>query len=271
MLTRPPSGRAHQGPLRVAVLCSQRAPGLMHLLNSSPDRGAAFEIVCCVTSEGTFAEGARVERRGIPTLSHPITDFCEARGTSIYRDIAVRQEYDRGTLALIEPFLPDLVLLDGYLYLVTAVLLRRFPNRILNLHFSDLTLRTIQGAPRFPGLRAVRDALAAGCRETRATVHLVNEVPDGGAPIVRSWPFPVSPLVEELRTMGADDVFKAYGFAHQEWMMRTASGPLVSAALRLIAAGAIDLDTLASGGAHAETPWVLDRQGCLTAAALEFA
>ncbi len=71
--------------------------------------------------------------------------------------------------------------------------------------------------------------------------------------------------------MGADDVFKAYGFAHQEWMMRTASGPLVSAALRLIAAGAIDLDTLASGGAHAETPWVLDRQGCLTAAALEFA
>ncbi len=154
---------------------------------------------------------------------------------------------------------------------MTAVLLRRFPNRILNLHFSDLTLRTIQGAPRFPGLRAVRDALAAGCRETRATVHLVNEVPDGGAPIVRSWPFPASPLVEELRTMGADDVFKAYGFAHQEWMMRTASGPLVSAALRLIAAGAIDLDTLASGGAHAETPWVLDRQGCLTAAALEFA
>lgn len=241
----------------------------MHLLNSSPDRGAAFEIVCCVTSERTFAEEVRVERRGIPTLAHPIADFYEARGTSIYSDLAGRQEYDRATLAIIEPFFPDLILLDGYLYLVTAVLLRRFSNRILNLHFSDLTLRTIQGAPRFPGLRAVRDALAAGCRETRATVHLVNDVPDGGAPIVRSWPFPVSPLVEELRTTGADEVVKAYAFAHQEWMLRTVSGPLVSAALRLIAAGAVDLDTFDTGAA--EPPWVLDRQGALTQAALEFA
>jgi phosphoribosylglycinamide formyltransferase 1 len=271
MLTRPLPGRVHQGPLRVAVLCSQRAPGLMHLLNSSPDRGVAFDIVCCVTSERTFAEEARVERRGIPTLPHPIADFYEARGTSIYSDVAGRQEYDRATLAIIEPFFPDIVLLDGYRYLVTAVLLGRFPNRILNLHFSDLTLRTIRGAPRFPGLRAVRDALAAGCRETRATVHLVNDVPDGGSPIVRSWPFPVSPLVEELRTMSADEAFKAYAFAHQEWMLRTVSGPLVSAALRLIAAGAIDLDAVTPNDAQAEPPWVLDREGALTTAALEFA
>jgi phosphoribosylglycinamide formyltransferase 1 len=270
MLTHPRPSQVHQGPLRVAVLCSHRAPGLIHLLNSSPDRGAAYEIVCCVTSERTFAEEVRVERRGIPTLPHPITNFYEARGTSTYRDVAGRQEYDRGTLALIEPFFPDVVLLDGYLYLVTAALLRRFPNRILNLHFSDLTLRTIQGAPRFPGLRSVRDTLAAGCHETRATVHLVNDVPDGGAPIVRSWPFPVSPLVEELRTMDAGDVFKAYAFAHQEWMMRTVSGPLVAAALRLIATGAIDLDNLAAR-AQSDPPWLLDQQGCLTVPILEFA
>ena len=122
------------------------------------------------------------------------------------------------------------MLLDGYLYLVTPALLARFRNRVLNLHFSDLTLRTVDGAPRFPGLRAVRDALADGLGETRATVHLVNDKPDDGPPIVRSWPFPVSPLVEELRTQSADDVFKAYVFAHQHWMMRTASGPLIAAA-----------------------------------------
>jgi len=248
-------------PFRVAVLCSRQAPGLLHLLNRTPARGVAFEIVCCVTSEPTFAEEVRVERRGIPTLCHSIAAFCDAHGASLYHDLHARADYDRETLRLVEPFLPDLVLLDGYLYLVTPALLARFRNRVLNLHFADLTLRTIDGRPRFPGLRAVRDALADGRRETRATVHLVNDKPDDGPSIVRSWPFPVSPLVEELRSQCADDIFKAYAFAHEQWMMRTASGPVMAAAFELIAAGAVDLDDLASSQTAA--PWTLDRSGCL--------
>ena len=65
--------------LRVAVLCSHRAPGLLHLLNADPDRGRAYDIVCCVTSETTFAEEVRVERRGVPTRSHDIRAFYDAR------------------------------------------------------------------------------------------------------------------------------------------------------------------------------------------------
>jgi phosphoribosylglycinamide formyltransferase 1 len=252
-------------PLRVAVLCSRQAPGLLHLLNRSPARGVAFEIVCCVTSETTFAEEVRVERRGIPTLAHSIAAFCDAHGASLYQDLEARADYDRETLRLVEPFLPDVVLLDGYLYLVTPALLARFRNRVLNLHFSDLTLRTIDGRPRFPGLRAVRDALAEGRGETRATVHLVNDKADDGPSIVRSWPFPVSPMVEELRTQNAADVFKAYAFAHEQWMMRTASGPILAAALELIAAGAVNLDTLAAGGANSNQPWTLDRRGGVVA------
>ncbi len=237
-------------PVRVAVLCSHDAPGLMYLLNTSPERGVAFEIVCCLTSERTFAEEVRVERRGIPTIAHPIADFFEARGTSMYRDQAGREVYDRETLALVEPYLPDILLLDGYLYLLTAPLLARFLHRVINLHFSDL---------------------AQGCRVTRATVHLVNEVPDSGAPIVLSWPFPVSPLVEELRTQNAADVFNAYAFAHQQWMMRTASGPLIASALHLIATRVVDLDTLASADVRSEIPRLLDRHGFLMAPEVEFA
>ena len=251
-------------PLRVAVLCSRQAPGLLHLLNRSPARGVAFEIVCCVTSETTFAEEVRVERRGIPTLAHSLAAFCDAHGASLYHDLDARADYDRETLRLVEPFLPDVVLLDGYLYLVTPALLARFRNRVLNLHFSDLTLRKIDGRPRYPGLRAVRDALADGLGETRATVHLVTDKPDDGPSIVRSWPFPVSPLVEQLCTQSAEDVFKAYVFAHEHWMMRTASGPLIAAAFELIAAGAVDLDTLGSCGT-ADAPWTLDRSGSLAA------
>jgi phosphoribosylglycinamide formyltransferase-1 len=251
-------------PLRVAVLCSHRAPGLMYLLNQSPERGAAFEIVCCVTSERTFDEEVRVERRGIPVCVHPMEDTYAAAGMRSRRDLELREGYDARTLEMIAPYFPDIVLLDGYLFLVTAPILRRFRHRVLNLHFADLTLRAASGAPRFPGTRAVRNALAAGERETRATVHLVDALPDSGPPIVRSWAFPVSPLVEELRTAGAQDVFKAYAFAHERWMMCTVAGQLMAASLRLVSNGAVDLEALADGAAG-EAPWQLERQGFLLA------
>jgi folate-dependent phosphoribosylglycinamide formyltransferase PurN len=249
-------------PLRVAVLCSHRAPGLLYLLNQSPDRGAAYEIVGCVTNQLTFAEEVRVERRGIPTRSHPIAEFYAARGSSDYRDMDLRAAYDTETLTIVEPWFPDVLLLDGYLHLVTAPILDRFRHRVLNLHFGDLTLRTRGGAPRYSGVRAVRDALYAGCPETRATVHLVDATADGGPPLLCSWSFPVSPLVEELRRTVAIDALKAYAFAHEQWMKRTASGPLISAALRLVAAGAIELDALSS---DVHVPWELERDGVLLA------
>ena len=257
--------------LRVAVLCSHRAPGLLYLLNQSPDRGAAFEIVGCVTDQETFAEEVRVERRGIPTCAHPMDAFYRARGAAGCGDMALRAAYDEETLKIVEPWFPDVLLLDGYLHLVTRRILDRFRNRVLNLHFSDLALRTPLGGPLHPGIRAVRDALLAGASETRATVHLVDAEPDAGPPIARSWPFPVSPLVEDLRTQQGPEAFKAYAFAHEQWMMRTASGPLIAAALRLIAARAIDLDALASAGPCTGAAWLLERHGFLLAPEAEMA
>ncbi len=237
---------------RVAVLCSQRAPGLLYLLNRSADRGVSFDVVCVVTSEATFAEEVRVERRGIPTLSHPIRGFD-----------GPRTAYDAETARLIEPFMPDLVLLDGYLLILTEPMLCAYPSRIINLHYSDLTLRLPDGAPRFPGIRAVQRAIVEGCRETRATVHLVDEGVDAGPPLVVSSPFPVSPLVEDLRTLDATDALRAYIYAHQQWMMRTVSGPLMAAALQLIASGRADLDRFGRQNPAAVSPWQLDAQGYL--------
>ena len=241
----------------------------MYLLNRSPDRGAAFEIVCVVTSEDTFDEEVRVERRGIPVIVHPIAPFHGARGAPTLGDERVRREYDGKTLERLDPYFADLILLDGYVYLVTAPLLRAFPNRIINLHFSDLTLRGGDGGPRFPGIRAVRDAMAAGCPETRATVHLVNDRADEGAPIVLSWPFAVSRAGGELRTLGASQIFRAYSYAHQQWMTRTVSGPLVNAALRLVATGAVDLADLAGLARGVTRPWLLCEDGKLVAPHLE--
>lgn len=257
-------------PLRVAVLCSHRAPGLLYLLNRSPERGVTFEIVCAISSERTFDEEVVVERRGIPTRPHAIEDFYAGRGVSVRHDRSVRADYDAATVSLLGPFLPDVVLLDGYRYLVTPALLDVYRNRVLNLHFSDLALRTRHGSPLYPGIHAVRHAVAEGCPETRASVHLVNNEPDGGTVLVRSWPFPVSPMVEDLRT-SAPDALKAYAFAHERWMMRTSSGPLLEAALRLIASGGVDLDLLAAVAPAESAPWLLSQHGFLMAPEMETA
>ena len=235
----------------------------MYFLNQSPIV-ASHEIVCRLTSEPALTRiGGRAG--GVPVLVHPIGAFCEARYAPLYHDPRARAAYDAAAVEQVASYFPDVILLDGYRYLVTAPWLEAYPSRVLNLHFADLTARRPDGGPRFPGRRAVREAIVAGCDETRATVHLVNERPDDGAPIIRSWPFPVSPLVEDLRTRDAKDVLKAYVYVHQQWMMRTAAGPLASAALRLVSAGTVALDALAAAGALAPAPWTLDRDGSLIA------
>ncbi len=251
--------------LRVAVLCSHRAPGVLHLLNRDDHRGRRYDVVCTMSTEYAFAEEVRIERRGVPTRGHSIRDFYGRHGAPLYRDFAARAAFDLETVHRLQPYAPDLILLTGYTYLVTEVLLDAYPNRVINLHFSDLTLRLGDGRPRFPGLRAVRDALAVGQPETFATVHLVDDRPDAGAPIVRSWGFAAAPLVRDARIWNALDMFKAYAFAHEQWMMRAASGPLLAAALQLVATGAVDLDALGASDPACVVPWRLDERGALRA------
>jgi hypothetical protein len=122
-------------------------------------------------------------------------------------------------------------------------------------------VRTIDSAPASPGIHAVRDAIAAGCLETRATVPRVARGVDAGPPIGRSWPFPISPVIEDRRSLPADDVMRAYLFAHEPWMMRTGSGPLLAAALHVIGNGLGDLDALGSDGSAGDSWWLMRAGG----------
>lgn len=69
------------------------------------------------------------------------------------------------------------VVLAGYMHLLRPVFLERFPGRVINVHPALL--------PRFPGAHAIEAALAAGVRETGATVHFVDEGVDSGRVIVQ--------------------------------------------------------------------------------------
>jgi phosphoribosylglycinamide formyltransferase 1 len=78
----------------------------------------------------------------------------------------------------------DLVVLAGYMHLLTAAFLQRFPDRIVNVHPSLL--------PAFPGAHAIDDALAAGVETTGVTVHYVDDGLDTGE-VIRQEPVAVEP------------------------------------------------------------------------------
>lgn len=222
------------GPLRVAVLSSHRAPGLADLLADARGSGL-YDVVCGIATEEDFADAGAYASRGVPFHLHPIRSFYKQRGCRL-TDLAPRPEYDRGLLALLEPYGPDIVLLSSYLYILTEPFLEVFPGRIVNVHGSDLTRLGPDGRPLYPGLRAVRDAIEAGERETFATAHVVTEKLDEGPPLARSSPYPVAPFVGELLARGKTRAVHAYAHAHQEWMLDTAWGPLLTDAVRIVGA-----------------------------------
>lgn len=220
--------------LRVAVLCSKRAPGLRDVLHH-PQHGKMFELACVITTESGLADEAEIEAAGVPVLIHPIRRFADDRGASL-RDMQLRREYDTVTATALAQLGVDVVVLLGYLYVVTDALLAAFPDRVYNVHDSDLTLLDERGERRYTGLHSTRDAILAGATETRSTLHLVTSKLDGGPVVQRSKAYPVAPFVHEAVLAGHGDIVRAYAYAQREWMMRDGWGGLVVQALEAVAA-----------------------------------
>ena len=108
---------------------------------------------------------------------------------------ATREERDLVMARWLEEHGVELVVLAGYMHLLTAPFLTRFPDRIVNVHPSLL--------PKFPGAHAIDDALAAGVDATGVTVHLVDERLDSG-PVIVQEAVPLEPretLVQRLHAV----------------------------------------------------------------------
>lgn len=184
----------------VAVLCSKRAPGIEALLP---------HLTCVITTHENAVLPA-----GVPVMHHPIRAYTD------------RRTYDAMTAHVLRELGIDTVLCLGYIYVLTDVMLNAFPNRIFNIHDSDLTIRHIDGERKYIGLRSTRDAILAGETETRSTLHLVTEQLDGGPILALSRAYPVAPFVHEAAAAGHTDIVKAYAYAQREWMMRDCWGKL---------------------------------------------
>lgn len=162
----------HDGPLSLVVLISGRGSNLGAILQAI-DAGELPVAVSAVISSSAAAPGlAHARSRHIDTLALDAADYPQ------------RDDYDRALRGLIERFNPDLVVLAGFMRILTPGFVRHFRGRIINIHPSLL--------PDFRGLRTHQRALQAGAREHGASVHFVTEELDGG-PVIAQVRVPVLP------------------------------------------------------------------------------
>lgn len=155
---------------KLVVLASGSGTNLQAILDAVHGR-EGIEVV----GVGTDRPGARALQRaraaGVETGKFPREDYSD------------REARDAAIAAWIERLGADLVVLAGYMQLLSPAFVGRFRNRIVNIHPALL--------PAFPGLDAIGQALEAGVETTGVTVHFVDEGVDTGPPIVqREVPVP---------------------------------------------------------------------------------
>jgi phosphoribosylglycinamide formyltransferase 1 len=156
---------------RVGVLASGTGTNLQAILDQLHGR-EGIEVVAVGSDQPAARALERATRAGVETETFAISEHPDREA----RDLAIAAWLERHEV--------DLVVLAGYLQLLSAGLVRRFENRIINVHPALL--------PSFPGLDAIERALEHGVRITGVTVHFVDEGVDSG-PIILQRPVPVPP------------------------------------------------------------------------------
>jgi phosphoribosylglycinamide formyltransferase-1 len=161
----------------IGVLASGEGTNLQALID------AGLPIAAVASNRVDAGALARAEAAGIPNRVFELDH---------YSDRAAR---DRELADWLQLRGVDLVVLAGYMHVLTPAFLDPFRDRIVNVHPSLL--------PQFPGGRAIADALTAGVEMTGVTVHYVDEGLDTGA-IIRQEPVAVEPratLVERIHAV----------------------------------------------------------------------
>jgi phosphoribosylglycinamide formyltransferase-1 len=150
----------------IGVLASGFGSNLQALLD------AGLPVVAVASNRRDARALERARAAGVPTAVFSLDCHPD------------RTERDLVMATWLEEHGVELVVLAGYMHLLTKPFLDRFPGRVVNVHPSLL--------PAFPGLNAIEEALAAGVETTGVTVHVVDEGVDSG-PVIRQEAVPVAP------------------------------------------------------------------------------
>jgi phosphoribosylglycinamide formyltransferase 1 len=150
----------------IVILISGRGGNMRALIERSRDAGAPY-AVSKVFSDKPDAAGLELARNlGVPAQALAAVKTAD------------RDAYDRSLAAAISDCEPSLIVLAGFMRILSAQFVTDFAGRILNIHPSLL--------PKFPGLHTHRRVLEAHEPQHGATVHFVTEQLDGGPPVIQA-------------------------------------------------------------------------------------
>ena len=198
--------------LRIAVLISGEGSNLQALIDGLGD--SAVEIVGVGSSRADSRGLERAEAAGLETAVFSLADEPD------------REKRDGGLADWLEQRDVDLVVLAGFMELLTSGFIRRFAGRIVNIHPALL--------PSFAGLRAVAQTLEYGVKVAGVTVHFVDEGMDSG-PIILQEAFEL-PYHRGIEAMDEGEIDAIEERFHE------VEHRLLPEAVRLIAAGRVSID-----------------------------
>ncbi|MBU2600667.1 MAG: phosphoribosylglycinamide formyltransferase [Actinobacteria bacterium] len=149
---------------KIAVLASGSGSNLQAIIDHLHGLVAGIQVAVVVSDVPGALALERAERADIPTAVYPLEAYVD------------RETRDQAMADAVEASGAELVVLAGYMRLVTPGFLERFPHQVINLHPALL--------PSFPGEHGIEDALEYGAKVTGVTVHFVDPGVDSG-PVIR--------------------------------------------------------------------------------------
>ncbi|WP_447972741.1 phosphoribosylglycinamide formyltransferase [Nitrospira sp. Kam-Ns4a] len=159
--------------VRLGVLASGRGSNLQAVIDAIEAGSLRARIAVVLSNRADAPALERARRHGLPAVfldPKPYTALADKR--------EAREAYDRAALEVLRKHEVELVILAGYMRIVTPVLIEAYANRMMNIHPSLL--------PAFPGLDGQKQALDWGVKVAGCTVHFVTEGVDEGPIIIQA-------------------------------------------------------------------------------------
>jgi len=160
------------GKIRLVVLISGRGSNLQAILDQAASGELPVKVAAVISNRPGVQGLERARQAGVPALELDHKNFTD------------RPEFESALIELINRYQPDLVILAGFMRVLTAGFTEHYRGRLFNIHPSLL--------PKFRGLHTHERALAAGESEHGASIHFVTDELDGG-PIIVQARVPVVP------------------------------------------------------------------------------
>ena len=170
------------GPLRVVGLMSGSGSNirkiLEHQMHLEAEQGESpFQMVVLFTDRAE-SQAVRIgKEHDLPVVVRDLMGFCAKRGVS-RTDLKAREAFDEETVKALSPHGVKAAAYGGYMSIATRPLIQAFLG--INVHPADLSVQRPDGARKYVGDHAVRDAIAAGEMSIASSTHIIEPVVDGG-------------------------------------------------------------------------------------------